>query len=263
MIVKVGAGVVALIVAALFLNSFVFGGGEEDEPSVTRPGSIPTATPPANLPEPVLLGEATGTGGGGTSPGTGGATGGNTYVVKSGDTLFGIAAQLNVPAGQQASWVAEVLRLNGLADASLLRAGQELRVPATTGATPAATTGAASGTATPQRTATSAPASTNTPSAAAPTATPRATVTGGGGTYTVVSGDYPLLIAEKLGIAQSLQAAWVDQLVALNGINPASLSVGQVLQLPAGVTNPATATNVPTVTPNAINSLPTSTPPRP
>ena len=57
-------------------------------------------------------------------------------------------------------------------------------------------------------------------------------VSGGGGTYTVVSGDFPLLIAQKVGVPPAQQSAWADQLVALNGINPSGLQVGQVLQLP-------------------------------
>jgi hypothetical protein len=38
--------------------------------------------------------------------------------------------------------------------------------------------------------------------------------------YTVVSGDYPILIAQKLGVPESQQAAWAQQLIALNGIDP-------------------------------------------
>ena len=138
-----------------------------------------------------------------------------------------------VPVGQQASWIAEVLRVNGIADPTLLRAGQELILPAAsptprvTGTPPTATQTRVAATATTATTATVA-------STAASTATPRPTVTGGGGTYTVVSGDYPLLIAQKLGVPESQQLAWADALTALNNVSSTGLQVGMVLQLPAG-----------------------------
>jgi LysM repeat protein len=228
---------------ALLLGGYIFGGGEDPAPSASRPSSIPTATPQANPPEPILLGQSTG--GGGANPGTGGGAGASTYVVKSGDTLFGIAAQLNVPGAQQASWAAEVLRLNGLADASLLRAGQELRLPATTPSSVSVNTPIApAATATPPRTTT--PATTTIVPAAS--ATPRPAVTGGAGTYTVVADDFPILIAQKVGVPEAQRAAWADQLLALNNVTASSLSVGQVLQLPPiGATGPiaSTATRVP------------------
>lgn len=239
MVIKLGAGACALVLTALLLGGCSFGGGGDTPPSVSRPGSIPTATPPATLPEPILLGESQGTNPRPTGASSGGSS---TYAVKSGDTLFGIAASLGVPSDQQASWTAEVLRLNGLAEPSLLRAGQELRLPNLPTATPRAS-GTPAATGTPARTPT--PASTT---AVSTTATPRPTVTGGGGAYTVVSGDYPFLIAQKLGVPAAQQAAWVDQLIALNGIDPSRLFVGQVLQLPAG-TPPISGTSSPTATP--------------
>src|SRR5438132_1321817 len=64
----------------------------------------------------------------GAAPATGAAAG-NTYVLQSGDTLFSVAIKLGVPQEQQAQWVAEVLRLNGIADATLLKSGVELTLP--------------------------------------------------------------------------------------------------------------------------------------
>ena len=225
------------VTAAAVATGCLFGGGDETI-SATRPGSVPTATAPANLPDPILLGESQTSGG---TPISGGS-GESTYTMKSGDTLYGIAAQLAIPASDQAAWVAEVLKLNGIQDVTLLRAGQELRLPRVS-ATPRVT-----GTATPRPTGT-APATTGTPTATvATTATPRPTVAGGGGTYTVVSGDYPLLIAQKLGVPESQQEAWAQQLISLNGIDPLTLQVGQVLQLPAGTpsgTPTATSTRTP------------------
>lgn len=230
------------VAAAAVATGCLFGGGDETI-SATRPGSIPTATAPANLPDPILLGESQTSGG---TPLSGGS-GESTYTVKSGDTLAGIAAQLGIPGSEQAAWLAEVLKLNGIQDPKLLRAGQEIRLPRAT-ATPRP-----SGTGTPQPTATPRPtgtalATTPTSTAAATTATPRPTVVGGGGTYTVVSGDYPFLIAQKLGVPESQQAAWVQQLIALNSIDPSNLQVGQVLQLPAGTPSGASPTVTPTPT---------------
>jgi len=225
------------VAAAAVATGCLFGGGDETI-SATRPGSIPTATAPANLPDPILLGESQTSGG---TPLSGGS-GESTYTVKSGDTLYGIAGQLGIPASDQAAWVADVLKLNGIADVTLLRAGQEIRLPRVS-ATPRVT-----GTATPRPTGTALATTPTLTATAATTATPRPTVVGGGGTYTVVSGDYPFLIAQKLGVPESQQAAWVQQLISLNGIDPSKLQVGQVLQLPAGTPSGASPTVTPTPT---------------
>src|SRR5690606_17414579 len=100
---------------------------------------------------------------------------------------------------------------NGMADARLLQAGQELVLPGVTGGSPASTPVQGQGTPTPSRTPTS---------------------SGGQGTYIVVSGDTPFGIAEKFCVQGA--AAWVNELIALNGIDPGALAVGQELELPAG-----------------------------
>ena len=236
MAIKLAAGGVALVLLAVMLQGCLFGGDDPKPFSVARSGPIPTATPPATLPEPILLGQAQGTGGGSTSTSSSAP---NTYVVKSGDTLGAIAGSQGIAPDQQAAWIVEVLRLNGIEDARLLKAGQELqlpRIPTQTAAartTPGAATPAASGTAPRTTPGTSTPVRAGTPSAAA-TATPRPATSGGAGTYTVQSGDFPLAIAAKLGVPASQQTAWVAELIALNNINPTSMSVGQVLQLPSG-----------------------------
>ena len=206
------------ILASFFLQGCIFGGDGGSSLSVPgRPGNIPTATPPASLPEPVLLGQSQPGAAGSPTP----AAGGDSYVVKAGDSLSAIAAELNVPADQRAAWIAEVVRLNNLSSASAITVGQTLRLPRTTaqGGTPGPT-------GTPQAASTST-AATQTP-AAAGTATPAA----GAGSYTVVSGDTPLDIAAKLGVPPAQQVAWAAQLVSLNGLNPNALVVGQVLRLP-------------------------------
>jgi LysM repeat protein len=75
--------------------------------------------------------------------------------VVSGDTPLGIAAKLNIPAGQRDAWVADLLRLNSVT-ATTIRVGQVLRLPPTPGAAPATGSPAPAGT-------TSAPASTPRP----------------------------------------------------------------------------------------------------
>jgi len=213
-----------LAVAIAPLTAACLFGGSPGPASVDRPKSIPTATPPAKLPDPIVVGEAQVN----AAP-SAAVAGQSTYVVKPGDTLGSIAAALGVPPSQQATWVQQVLQLNGIPDATLLQAGVELVLPKLA-ATPRPTA-ASTASATPARTATASPA---TPAAAAASPTPRPTVaaTGGGGTYTVQSGDYPLLIAQKLGVPAAQQSAWANQLVALNGIDPSNLQVGAVLQLP-------------------------------
>ncbi len=215
------APLLALAVAVL-ASGCLFDSGEPTA-SANRPRSIPTATLPPTLPEPMALGESQAA----TGRPTGAATGGeNTYVIKSGDTLYGIAAAMGIPSAQQAAWVAEVLRLNNIVDVTGLFAGQEIRVPRpSTTPTP---TGTARSSGTP--TATSR-ATTPTPGSTA-AATPRPTTAPTGRTYTVESGDYPLLIAQKLNVPEAQRAAWVQELISLNNIDPSRLSVGQVLQLP-------------------------------
>jgi LysM repeat protein len=234
----------ALVVGAATAGCF-FGGDDGGTPSADRPQSIPTATVPAPLPAPIDLGsQATVGGGDGGGGGTTTNPGETTYLVQSGDTLLAIALQLGIPTDEQPAWINQVLELNNLPSAAALQAGVEIRVPkAGGGIAPAATP---SGGSQPAPTAT--PEVVATAPAEQPTQTGEPTVAGGGGTYTVESGDYPLLIAEKLGVPPSSRDAWAAELVALNNVDPTALSVGQVLELPAdtpGQTPAATATPIP------------------
>jgi LysM repeat protein len=234
-----GATLLALLISACDL---VGGGGNDslnpNAQSVTRPGSVPTATPPATLPEPILLGAATdpigGTNPAGT-PTTGGPTAGGaaTYTVKPGDTLAAIASSQGVTGSDQASWIAEVLRLNNIADARLLAAGQELQLPRqvpATNATPRAGT-----TTTPNTTPTRAsgtPTAAQTPRPGTTPTTASTPSTGGGTTYVVQSGDTPGGIASKLNVPAAQQTAWVTQLLQLNNVTAQTLQIGQTLNLP-------------------------------
>jgi hypothetical protein len=112
------------------------------------PGSPPAGTPgpagtqPAGTPRPPGSPPA-----GTPAPGGTPAPSGQTYTVVSGDTGFGIATKLNVPAAQQATWLAELARLNNKPNANSLSVGEVLRLPPIPGAAapaaPAATPGAA------------------------------------------------------------------------------------------------------------------------
>jgi LysM repeat protein len=223
---KIIAGVIGFVILVLIIQNYVLG-GDDGPDALSRSGAAPTATLPAQTPEAISLGQVQTTGASGAgATGSGGTTGGGTYVVQSGDTLGSIATALNVSPEAQAEWIAAVLEANGIPDARLLQAGQELVIPeapagpgpgggqnnpaAGGGQTPAAGSGIEIATATPS------PGSGE----------------GGSGVYIVESGDTPLGIAEKFCVEGA--AAWVNELVELNGIDPNVLSVGQELALPAG-----------------------------
>jgi len=179
-----------LIVTALALTSALLvtacGGGGAGERA--NPGNIPTATEFAVLPEPTILS-------GGVPVTQGG--GGDTYVVKSGDTLMAIASELGVS-------VEQILSLNNLTDPSHLEVDQVLKVPSRGGASPTPTPGRQ-----PTRQATRA-------------------ATTGTETYEVQSGDNAADIAARFGITlQELATAndtTIDELRVL--------FVGQVLTIP-------------------------------
>ncbi|HEX5368445.1 MAG TPA: LysM peptidoglycan-binding domain-containing protein [Dehalococcoidia bacterium] len=224
---KLIGGLVGLVIVIVLAQTFVFGGGGDLPNSPGgRAGLVPTATPPAQLPDPILLGSSSGA----TGP-SGGATAGTTYTVQPGDTLGVIANNFKVPAAQQAQWLSDVLRLNGLADAHLLQVGQVLNLP---GVAPVAGTTPTGGTPTGSSGTSGAAQPTSTLPAGAPT--PKATATvassGSGDTYTVVSGDTPYDIAAKFCV--STPAPWVNELLTLNNIDPSNIRIGQVLQLPQG-----------------------------
>ncbi len=204
---KLGIGSLASIVVLLLVQGCVFGGDDSGNFSASRPSAIPTATLPATLSEPVDLGESV------AIPGSTPAEPDETtvtYLVQPGDTLNAIAGLFGVPGDQRAAWTLEVLRINGIADARLLQAGQELIIPSF-------------GTSEDS----SLPAQTPVPDSEAPTP-----ATGSGATYTVIAGDSAILIAQKLGVPGSQQLEWAQQLLALNRVSESGLSIGQVLQLP-------------------------------
>ncbi len=240
MSIKLGGAVLGAILILLTAQGCVFGGNDDGGPGgpLSRPGAIPTATLPATLQDPVLLGQVQTTSGGTNTIGASAST----YVIKSGDTLGSVATALGVPSDQQAAWIAEVLRLNNITDARTLGVGVELTLPriATATSTPRTTGTPGTPQATPNRTTTPAAGTTTTPQAttsaatSTPTVRPTSSGSSSGRTYTVVSGDTPLVIAEKLNVPAAQQASWANELVALNGINPSSMQIGDVLDLPTG-----------------------------
>jgi LysM repeat protein len=240
---KLASAIFLVSVFALLISACgLIGGGDNNSlnpnpQTVGKPSSVPTATPPATLPEPILLGASTDPIGGPTNPSGTPASGGNTggaatYTVKPGDTLSAIASAQGVTGTDQAAWIAEVLRLNNMADATRLAAGQELTLPrqnVSVNATPRPGT-----TTTPNTTATrpsGTPGASQTPRPGN-TPTSGSTPSTGGNTYTVQSGDTPGAIASKLGVPASQQTAWVTQLLQTNNVTAQTLQIGQVLNLP-------------------------------
>lgn len=211
---RLAAGFVLLVILGVLAQEFLFDGSSSQRPG--RESEPPTATPPAQTPEAVLVGEQH-IGGGAPAPEASVASVTSlTYEVKAGDTLDGIAAQLDVAPAEMASWIEEVLRLNDVRDTRGLHTGQVLKLPEWT-------PGRAKQDSREQEE-TREPAATPGPGGP-PEATPEPA------TYTVVDGDYPLLIAEKLCVEQA--TSWAAELLRLNGSESASLRVGQVLRLPA------------------------------
>ncbi len=181
------------------------GGGSSGEKAPDQ-SKIATATLPAVLPEPTIIG------GGGVQDG-----GASTYKIRQGDTLASIATRFGVS-------LEDLRAANPNVDASRLSVGQTIRLPSGAGnaraSAPSPTEAPLPDTPTPAGN--QPEASAATPTAAAPTSTPASL----GQIYVVQAGDIPVNIAAKFGIT-------VEALLAANpGINPTDLHIGQVLVIP-------------------------------
>jgi len=192
------------------------GGGAGGAPN---PGKIPTATAFAVLPEPTILS--------GGTPVTAGR-GGDTYVVKAGDTLMAIANELGVP-------IEELISLNNLADPSHLEVDQVLKVPSRGGTQP-------------------------TPVPGQPTRQATRAATAGTENYEVQAGDNASDIAARFGIT-------IQELADANGTTIdelRTLFVGQVLTIPQfpGRTPVPTSEPEPELAPTEVpTEAPTEAPP--
>jgi LysM repeat protein len=110
-------------------------------PGATLPPQGPTTAPPPATPGPAGTAPAgTPRPAGTPAPGAPGATPtarpGSTYTVVAGDNPTVIANKQNIPAAQQAAWIADLLRINNVT-ATTIRIGQVLNLPPAPGAAPA------------------------------------------------------------------------------------------------------------------------------
>jgi LysM repeat protein len=214
----------ALLVAAC-------GGGGGSTGGRPNSAKIPTATAMAVLPEPTILS-------GGVPVTEGG--GGDTYVVKPGDTLNAIAEELGVS-------VDDLISLNNLADPSRLEVDQVLKVPPRAGTQPTPVPGE------PTSQPTGEPTSEATPAA-----------TAGAGEYEVQAGDNASDIADRFGV--TLQELADANNMTIDDLR--TLFVGQVLTIPQfpGRTPEPTSTPEPELAPTEVptespGEAPTEAPP--
>jgi LysM repeat protein len=200
----------ALALTGALLVTACGGGGAGGLPN---PAKIPTATPFAVLPEPTIL-----TGG---QPAT---ASGDTYTVKSGDTLMAIAADLGVS-------VDDLISLNNLTDPSHLEVDQVLKIPKRSG-------------------------TASTPVPGQPTSQATRAAAAGTGEYEVQAGDNASDIAARFDITLQELADANDMTID----DLRTLFVGQVLTIPQfpGRTPVPTSTSEPELTPTEV---PTEVPP--
>ncbi|MEN9841540.1 MAG: hypothetical protein RL376_1340 [Verrucomicrobiota bacterium] len=152
------------------------------------------------------------------TPSTAAAEAANTYAVKAGDTLGGIARKHGTTAA--------ALRTANNLSGDNLRVGQKLVIPGN-----------------------AAPLSASAPSVSGPAIAPAAPSASapraGGVTHTIAPGDTLGSIARKYGVK-------VGEIGTLNNItDPAKLRVGQVIKLPATAVRPAASAPAPAPAPSA------------
>jgi LysM repeat protein len=188
------------LIAAIPIALAACGGGSAEDDTIDL-DAVPTATLPAELPEPLIVG------GGAVLPG-----GGATYTIQSGDTFSSIAAQFDTT-------VEQLIAANPGVDPRGLVSGDTIRLPEPADGQPPPPPPADEPTTAPEPT--DEPEPTNTPEPP-PTNTPSPL----GQSYTIQPGDIPVDIATRFGIT-------VEALLAANpGMDSGNLQVGQVIVIP-------------------------------
>lgn len=206
------------LVAALALGLAACGGSGDD----VDLSKVPTATLPAELPEPIIVG----------APVPGG--GGRTYTIEAGDTLSAVAEQFDVS-------VEALMEANEIEDPTRLEVGQVLVIPGT---------------------APSGPFPTPAPPEATPTVRPSGLTPGPEeSTYVVEPGDNASAIAERFGITLEELAAvngvTIDELRALEVGQVLIISADAGAPLPAPEETPVPApTEAPVPEPTEMPSPP-------
>jgi LysM repeat protein len=181
----------------------------------------------------------------------------SSYIVKPGDTLYDIAAKQNVPDSGYTGWAALVLELNGLSSPDVLRDGQTLQLPVTSGGGTTTSTTSSSSNSGPSPTSQNVSLSRNAASTVS---------------YVVKPGD----TLEAIGMAQKVPDTqlrqWIEDVRTLNKLNGEGfITEGQKLELPSmSVTPPAanssttsSSTTTTTTTTTTNDNSSTSNPPRP
>jgi LysM repeat protein len=165
-----------------------------------------------------------------------------TYTVKEGDTLLGIAINLGV--SNEMSWIDDVVELNELESPDMLSIGQVLQLPDDTPSadTPSAesddTADSEDATAEDASSTESTDTEATSDDSSDDSADETADTTSADGSDIpenyVVQGDNENLfdLAASLGIPDSEANAWVQATVALNNLDAKGLYPGDVIQLP-------------------------------
>ncbi len=196
---------------AVMLLSFACGGGGDD-PAPSDLDSIPTATPPAELPDPLIVAQS-------EVP-----ISGATYTVQAGDTLSGIADQFGTT-------VDAIVEANDLTDATSIDVGQIIIIPGVSDDGTPVPGATGEPTDEPQETDTPEPAEEPEPTDPEPTDTaepldeepPPACE---GNVHIVQVGEFPANIAPLYDLT-------IEELMAANpGVDPTTLQIGDCLNLP-------------------------------